>query len=67
MFNTTEYFELEKIGVEFTPGDGRTAKMQAAYQIACLAVTVGIALIGGFITGKDKGVVHARYFLLYRK
>ena len=40
-----------KMGVKFTPGDGRTGKEQAAYQIAALAVTLGIALIGGIITG----------------
>ena len=40
-----------KMGVQFTPGDGRSAKEQAAYQIAALAVTLGISLIGGLITG----------------
>ena len=32
--------------------DGRTAKVQAGYQIAGLAVALGIAIIGGIITGR---------------
>jgi len=32
-------------------GDGRTAKVQAGYQLAGLAVALGIAIIGGIITG----------------
>lgn len=33
-------------------GDGRTAKVQAGYQLAGLAVALGIAIIGGIITGR---------------
>jgi len=33
------------------PGDGRSAGMQAVFQLAALAVTLIIALVGGIITG----------------
>lgn len=49
--NTTAYDDLLKKGVTFTPGDGRSAKEQAGFQIAALGVTLGIALLGGMITG----------------
>ena len=49
--NTTEFHDLIKIEVHFTPGDGRTAREQAAYQFAALAISVGIALLGGLLTG----------------
>ena len=49
--NTTAYNELVQMGVQFTPGEGRTAKAQAGYQIAALGVTLCISLLGGLITG----------------
>lgn len=36
---------------EMAPGKGRSAKAQAGYQIAGLAVALGISVIGGIITG----------------
>ena len=33
-------------------GDGRSAQAQAGFQIAGLAVTLGIAIAGGVMTGK---------------
>ena len=41
------------MGVPFDAGDGRSAKAQAGYQIAGLAVALGIAIIGGIVTGND--------------
>ena len=51
--NTTEYYDLVKMGVPFDAGDGRSAKAQAGYQIAGLAVALGIAIIGGIVTGNE--------------
>ena len=51
--NTTEHLELMNLGVTFDAGDGRTAKAQAGYQIAGLAVGLGIAVIGGIVTGNE--------------
>ena len=50
--NSTEHLKLIKLGVTVY-GDGRTAKAQAGYQIAGLAVALGIAIIGGIVTGKE--------------
>ena len=50
--NSTEHFKLINLGVT-VDGDGRTAKAQAGYQIAGLAVALGIAIIGGIVTGKE--------------
>lgn len=49
--NSTEYNKLVGMGVAFDAGDGRSAKAQAGYQIAGLAVALGIAVIGGIVTG----------------
>lgn len=37
------------------PGDGRTAELQAGYQILALVVTIIIAIVSGFITGNNSG------------
>lgn len=34
--------------------EGRTPKAQAGYQVAGLAVALGIAIIGGIVTGKEQ-------------
>ena len=44
--------KLINLGVT-VDGDGRTAKAQAGYQIAGLAVALGIAILGGIVTGKE--------------
>ncbi|KAJ7325357.1 hypothetical protein OS493_029906 [Desmophyllum pertusum] len=49
--NSTEHMTLTNLGVKFDAGEGRTAKAQAGYQIAGLAVGLAIAIIGGIITG----------------
>ena len=49
--NSTEFFRLKGLGVNFSPGDGRSAKQQALFQLAAVGVTVGIAVIGGLVTG----------------
>lgn len=51
--NSTAFYDLKRTGVKFSPGDGRTAGEQAAFQFAALVVTVGIALFGGLITGNN--------------
>ena len=33
---------------------GRTARAQAGYQVAGLAVALGIAILGGIVTGKEQ-------------
>ena len=49
------------LGVTVT-GDGRTAKAQAGYQLAGLAVALGIAVIGGIVTGKIFVVVNSNLY-----
>ena len=51
--NTTEHMKLVNLGVTFDAGEGRTAKAQAGYQIAGLAVALAIAVIGGIVTGNE--------------
>lgn len=51
--NTTEHMKLVNLGITFDAGHGRTAKAQAGYQIAGLAVALGIAILGGIVTGND--------------
>jgi len=50
--NSTQYFEWVKSVPDATGGLGRSAGVQAGYQLAALAVTMAIALLGGLITGK---------------
>ncbi|CAH3195186.1 unnamed protein product [Porites evermanni] len=56
--NSTEHLKLMNLGVTVS-GDGRSAKAQAGYQIAGLAVALGIAVIGGIVTGKIFVVVQS--------
>ncbi|CAI8034311.1 Ammonium transporter Rh type B-B [Geodia barretti] len=42
---------LAQAGLGVGTGDGRSAGEQAGYQLACLATTLAIAIIGGLITG----------------
>ncbi|KAL9951041.1 hypothetical protein ACROYT_G043633 [Oculina patagonica] len=49
--NSTEHIKLTNLGVTFDAGDGRSAKAQAGFQIAGLAVALAIAVIGGIVTG----------------
>ena len=41
------------LGIE--AGEGRSAGIQAGYQLACLATTLGLAIGGGLLTGKCVG------------
>lgn len=50
--NSTEYQNLSLINTEYHRGGmGRTAVMQGGYQIAALALTLGLALVSGIVTG----------------
>lgn len=52
MLNSTEYSNFSLDSTEFAEGGlGRTAAVQGGYQMAALAVTLGMAIIGGIITG----------------
>ncbi|RNA27197.1 ammonium transporter Rh type B-like [Brachionus plicatilis] len=52
MSNSTEYSNFSLDLTEFSRGGmGRTAAVQGGYQMAALAVTLGMAIIGGIITG----------------
>lgn len=51
--NSTEYFSL---GLDRNPdfkdgGDGRTGVQQAGYQLAALAMTLTVSIVGGLVTG----------------
>ena len=40
------------MGLGIGTGEGRSAAVQAGYQLACLATTLALAIIGGVITGQ---------------
>jgi hypothetical protein len=44
-------------------GDNRSATAQALYQLAALGVTIGIAVIGGSLTGKTKKKKYSSTFI----
>lgn len=56
--NTIKYQELIQIHAEFQPNQGRSSYVQGAYQLGALAVTIVVALVGGWLTGK-------RYYLTW--
>jgi hypothetical protein len=50
--NSTEYFALHLQDSEFHEGGlGRTRFLQGGYQIAALALTLGLAISSGIVTG----------------
>lgn len=50
--NTTEYFSLNLNGTAYKDGDdGRSAVVQGGYQMAALALTLGLAIVSGLLTG----------------
>ncbi|GAV08644.1 hypothetical protein RvY_18306 [Ramazzottius varieornatus] len=49
--DTVEYAELKRILPDLEPGLGWTPAIQAGYQMAAMGVTLGIALVGGILTG----------------
>jgi hypothetical protein len=52
MSNSTEYKNFTLGATEYAEGGlGRTAVQQGGYQMAALAMTLGMALFSGFITG----------------
>ncbi len=38
--------------MDVEPGENRTAGHQAFYQLGALVVTIGIAIVGGSLTGR---------------
>ena len=48
---TAEYDEFHK-KYDLEPGEGRTPSEQALWQLIALAVTLGVAIVGGILTGK---------------
>jgi hypothetical protein len=52
MSNSTEFDTLGLLDTPYASGGlGRTGSSQGGYQIAAVALTVGVALVGGIITG----------------
>ncbi len=50
--NSEDYFKYNLNSTEFKAGgEGRSAETQAGYQIAALVLTLGMALVGGVLTG----------------
>jgi ammonium transporter Rh len=50
--NSTEYFALHLQDTEFHDGGlGRTRFLQGGYQLAALALTLGLAISSGIVTG----------------
>ena len=50
-------FKLIKDHMDVSPGLGRTASEQAAFQIAALALTLIIAIVGGLLVGTSLSVL----------
>ena len=48
--NTTKLMELQTFA-DIPPGEDRKASIQALYQLACLGLTILIAIGGGLLTG----------------
>jgi len=59
--------EAQLQGVD--PGEGRHAGTQAGYQLALLAVTLGISILGGLLTGACSCIIHSVtiHLVLYSK
>lgn len=49
--NTTEYDELMLQSPDISAGQGRSANIQCAIQVAALMITLAISTIGGLFTG----------------
>ena len=52
MLNSTQYFELVKFDPDAADGLGWSAGKQAAFQFACLVLTLALAIFGGLLTGR---------------
>ena len=51
-YNSSDYIAYKLNGTDFTNGgDGRTPIQQGGFQMAGLALTLGMAIVGGTITG----------------
>lgn len=50
--NTKEFFNAQFYGTIVKHGLGRSASQQAGYQIAALVLSMAIAVVGGFVTGR---------------
>lgn len=51
MENSSEFKEIRSDLLSVEAGEGRTAQTQALFQLAALCTTLGIALVGGAVTG----------------
>ena len=52
LINSPEYLQFNLTNTEFSEGGlGRSAGVQAGYQLAGLAVTLGLAIVTGILTG----------------
>lgn len=50
--NSTDYNSLNLASTDFKDGgDGRTGMQQAGYQLAALAMTLAVSIVGGLVTG----------------
>jgi len=49
--NSTKFIQLKLIAPSIPPGEDRKAHEQALYQMACLGITILLAVVGGLITG----------------
>ena len=50
--NTEELMRVQALWPQVKPGEGRSAIIQAGYQLACMGITFVIAVSSGIITGK---------------
>ena len=49
--NSTEYQELVRISGDVNAGEGRSASIQCAIQVAALMISLAVSLVGGLCTG----------------
>jgi hypothetical protein len=59
--NSSALNDVNEVLMFLEPGDNRTALQQAGFQLAALAVTLLVAIVGGLLTGtKHNPDFHAR-------
>lgn len=51
LYNTTEFHRLKEEWADLEPGLDRSGLNQSVYQIIALVTSMGVAIIGGLLTG----------------
>ncbi|XP_022242749.1 ammonium transporter Rh type B-like [Limulus polyphemus] len=60
--NSSKLAEIQSQYTEIEPGKGRTASLQAGYQLIALVTTLAVAIGGGIVTGQSKFIFYFDFF-----